>query len=127
MAERFKKHQQIYLVVVMVLCIGAVLVGGLYYVRSLQNNLVRQSVQTVLTVTVQQQQAFDNFISEDRQRLHSYARYFAQNRSDDVEDIRQKLTLFSEVDAFYTIINLETGYFCGNKSDDGFRWEAFRG
>ena len=120
MSDKFKKNQRTYLMIVIVLCIGLIVVGGARYVTTLQKNLVRQSIQTVMTVTEQQRQAFDNFISEDQQRLHSYAEYFAQDRSGDVEDNGQKLTLFGDVDAFYTIMNLDTGRCCGNKVDGAF-------
>lgn len=58
---------------------GIILVGGVRYVESLRSNLSVQAVQNVLAVTKQQRQAFDTFIAGDRERLHSFAEYFARN------------------------------------------------
>ena len=117
MVQKIKRNPRAWMIVLLAVCMGLILFGGISYLTSLRDNLREQSIQNVLTVTMQQQQAFDNFISEDRERLHSYAEYFALDRSDQVADIRQKLDLFGEVDAFYTVIDLETGRFCGSKSD----------
>ena len=117
MVQKIKRNPRAWMIVLLAVCMGLILFGGISYLTSLRDNLREQSIQNVLTVTMQQQQAFDNFISEDRERLHSYAEYFALGRSDQVADIRQKLDLFGEVDAFYTVIDLETGRFCGSKSD----------
>ena len=124
MAQKIQRDPRRWMIALLAACMGLVLFGGIGYVVTLRENLQERSIQNVLTVTMQQRQAFDNFISEDRERLHSYAGYFAQDRSDDVGDIRQKLTLFSEVDAFYTVIDLETGRFCGSRSDDVYELEG---
>ena len=96
MAQKIQRDPRRWMIALLAACMGLVLFGGIGYVVTLRENLQERSIQNVLTVTMQQRQAFDNFISEDRERLHSYAGYFAQDRSDDVGDIRQKLTLFSE-------------------------------
>lgn len=99
-----------------VICMGIILWGGLHYIASLRIGLMNQAVHNVLAVTVQQQQAFDNFLSGDRERLHSFAKYFSQSDSDDSELIQQWLNAFDEVDAFYSVINLETGQYYNNKT-----------
>lgn len=100
---------------------GIILMGGLRYVSSLRTDLMDQAVGNVLTVTRQQQQAFDSFISGDRERLHSYADYFARSNSKDVSAIQDKLMLFSEVDAYYTVINLSDGSLYSNKTSEVHR------
>ncbi len=123
MINKVKKSQRFFLVILIVICMGVILIGGVNYVASLRRNLTDQSVQNVLTVTMQQQQAFDNFISGDRERLHSYAEYFSQDSFEHIEEIQQKLTAFGEVDAIYSVINLETGYFCNNKTNELYQME----
>ena len=91
MFEKIKKHQRALLVLLIVICMGIILVGGLCYVQKLQRNLEENAVQNVMTVTVQQRQAFDNFISGERERLHSYADFFARGGTDP-EDIQHQLT-----------------------------------
>ncbi len=116
MDKKVQKNQRTYLGVLIVICMGIILWGGVYYISSLRSKLMAQAVHNVLTVTMQQQQALDSFISEDRERIHSFAQYLAQTDSDNIEYIRQWLNAFVDVDAFYSVINLETGCFYGNKS-----------
>ncbi len=123
MIKKMQKNQSIRLSLLVIICMGFILWGGLQYISSLQKKLLEQSVHNVLTVTTQQQQAFDNFLSEDRERLHSFAKYFAHSDSDDVESIQQWLNAFSDVDAFYSVIDLETGHFYNNKTDETYQME----
>lgn len=97
------------------------LAGSYYYVLSIRESLMDQAIANVLTVTEQQQQAFDNFIAGDRERLHSFVTDFSQCDSENVDRIQEKLTLFSEVDAIYSVVNLDTGEFYNNKSMDVFQ------
>ncbi len=124
MLKKIRKHQSTLLGLLILLCMGSILWGGLHYVFSLQKKLTEQAVHNVLAVTTQQQQAFDNFLSGDRERLHSFAAYLAQGGSDDVERIQQWLNAFEEVDAFYSIINLETGRFYNNKTYETYQMEG---
>lgn len=124
MFKKIQKNKNIWLSLLIIICMGIILWGGLYYVSSLQVKLTDQAVNNVLAVTIQQQQAFDNFISGDRERLHSFAEYFANGNSDDVERIQQWLNAFDEVDAFYSVINLETGSFYNNKTYETYQMES---
>jgi len=94
---------------------GVILCGGFRYIASLRAKLMAQAIHNVSTVTVQQQQAFDNFISGDRERVHSFALYLAQSDSDDTQSIIHWLNTFGDVDAIYSVINLETGRIYNNK------------
>ena len=111
-----KKRQRYWLAFLIAVCMGFILIGGMHYVSSLRDDLTDEAVQNVLTVTTQQQQAFDNFIAGDRERLHSFAEYFAKNGYERPEEIQQQLTLFNEVDAVYSVVDLDAGWFCSNRS-----------
>ncbi len=124
MLKRIQKNQSTWLSLLVIICMGFILWGGLHYVSSLQEKLMEQAVHNVLTVTIQQQQAFDNFISGDRERLHSFAKYFTHSNSDDVEGIQQWLNSFEDVDAFYSVINLETGRFYNSKTHEAYQMES---
>ncbi|MDE7259646.1 MAG: hybrid sensor histidine kinase/response regulator, partial [Lachnospiraceae bacterium] len=100
------------------ICIGVILWGGIHYISSLRASLMEQAVHNVLTVTMQQQQAFDNFLAQDLERVHSYAEYLAQGDSDDEEGIRRWLHAYDEVNALYLVFNLETGSFYSNGTYD---------
>ena len=118
MMEKIQKHQRALLVLLIVVCMGIILCGGLYYVDTLRSNLQAHAIQNVMTVTAQQQQAFDNFISGDQERLHSFAEYFSRTDHSDAREIQRQLTLFNDVDAIYSVICLEEGWFCSNASEN---------
>ncbi|WP_300344162.1 response regulator [uncultured Oscillibacter sp.] len=119
-----KKDQKTLLMALLALCMGVILAGGLHYVSTMREDLTAQAVRNVMTVTRQQQQALDNFISGDRERLHSFADYFSKNGSEDADMIRSQLKVFGEVDAFYTVVNLYNGRFFSNKSNQVFQLEG---
>ncbi len=109
-----------YYIVLICVCIALVVVVGGAYIRILRNNLMDQTIRNVLDVTRQQEQSFDTFISADRERLHSYAAYFSHMDSGDTAGVREKLNVFSTINAYYSVINLETGEYFNNKTDEVF-------
>ena len=115
--DMIKKYRQLWLVLPIVICMGIILYGGISYMSNLRTNLTGQAIDNVLTVTRQQQQAFDNFIAGDRERLHSIADFFAHNDYTGAEEIRQLLTIFNEADTVYSVVCLDEGWFSGNTSD----------
>ena len=117
MIEKIKKYQRLLFVVLIVICIGCASAIGISYVKALQNKLQNQAIQNVMTVTLQQQQAFDNFISQDTERVHSFATYFA-NSGKNPEEIQEQLTIFNDIDATYAVICLDEGLFCCNAFED---------
>ncbi len=114
MFEKVKKHQQILLVGLIVLCMGSVLAGGIRYLRILQNTLRDNVVQNVINATIQQRQSFDDFISRDREQLNSYADYFSVYSHSNPEEIQQLLTLFAGIDAECMVMCLDEGWVCGS-------------
>ncbi len=118
MAGKIKKNQRAWMVILLLVCVVAIVAGAVGYIARLRGNLMDQAVQNVMTVTRQQQQAFDNFISQDRERLHSYAKFFANNGHAEPEEIQHQLALFSDVDASYTVFCLDEGWYCVNSTSD---------
>jgi len=116
MASKVRKHHRTVLVTLIVICMGIILVSGAGYLSTLRKNLQNNAIQNVRTVTVQQRQAFDNFLSGDQERLHSFAEYFSQDDHSDTAAIQRQLTLFNEIDAIYSVICLDEGWFCSNAS-----------
>ncbi len=51
------KKRIIRLSLLVIICIGTILLGGVYYISSLRTSLMDQAVHNVLAVTIQQQQA----------------------------------------------------------------------
>ena len=88
MVEKIKKNQRLLLVILIVACIGIIIVGAVRYLMKLQDNLADSAIQDVMNVTLQQKQSFDDFISVDRENLHSCAEYFSKNGHDgDIQDL----------------------------------------
>ena len=94
MKETVKKYRQLWLVLPIVFCLGVIVYGGINYINNLRESLTEQSIDNVLAVTRQEQQAFDNFIAADRERLHSYADYLSRHEDDGVDTLEDLLTLF---------------------------------
>ncbi len=117
MTGKSKKYQRSLLIVLIVICMGIIVGGGVRYIEKLQSNLRDNAIQNVLNVTIQQRQAFDNFISGDRERLHSYADYFALHDHSNPQEVQQLLTMFKGVDATCMIMCLDEGWFCASISD----------
>ena len=105
MLRKSKNAQRVWLAALIAVCMGVILIGGLGYVRGLRKNLRESAIQNVMTVTVQQQQAFDNFVDGDRERLHSCAEYFSRNRHDG--DLQDLLSIFAGTDANFAVVCLD--------------------
>ena len=117
MMEKVKKYRQLWLVLPIIFCVGIIVYGGISYISQLRQNLTGQAIQNVLTVTRQQQQAFDNFIAGDRERLHSIADFLAHSDYTEPEEIHQLLTMFNEADTVYSVVCLDESWFSSNTSD----------
>ena len=115
MVKKIKKNQRKLLVTLIAICMAIIMAGGIRYITNLRQHLQENAIQTVMTVTKQQQQAFDTFITEDQARLHSYADHFAQYG--EADGVPWQLSMFSEVDAVYSVMCLEDGWFCSSVSD----------
>ncbi len=118
MMGKLKKHQRFLMTSVIVICMMTILAGGIHYVASLRTNLEAQAIENVMAVTSQQQQAFDNFIALDQERLHSFAEFFAGGGDNTPAEIQRQLTMFNDVDAIYSVICLDEGWFCSNASEN---------
>ena len=118
MTKKMKKYRQLWLVLPIVVCMGIIMFGGISYIFRLRENLTHQAIDNVLTVTHQQQQAFDNFIAGDRERLHGIADYFSRSSLTGAEEVHQQLTMFNEADTVYSVVNLDESWFCSNKSEN---------
>ncbi len=121
--NRVKNRRHVWMA--LFVCIGTalVLIGAKAYVDSLRSSLMNQTIANVLTVTEQQEEAFNRFIVEDRERLHSFAAYFSRTDSRDEAEIWQRLTAFAEVNANYTVANLSTGVCYNNKTDEIYQMD----
>ena len=110
MMKNVKKYRQLWLVLPIVFCLGVIVYGGINYISNLRKNLTAQAIENVLAVTHQQQQSFDNFIKEDRERLRSYADYLSKHEDNGVDSFQDLLTMFDDMKAVYSVSGLEGGW-----------------
>ena len=65
-------------------------IGDRYLIR-MQAKLEDDEFEHVMEMTRQQQQALDNYIFNDLERLHSYAEYFSNNLIDGAEELEDRM------------------------------------
>ena len=118
MKGKIKKNQQSLIILLIALCMGFILLGGVKYVGKLRSGLHESAAQNLMTVTAQQQQSFDTFIEKDREQVHAFAEFFSGNGICDPETIRHLLTLPDETDATYLVVCLDEGWICSTYFDD---------
>ncbi|MDE7262310.1 MAG: response regulator [Oscillospiraceae bacterium] len=121
MDKGIKQQQRLYLIFLVVFCVGIILIGGLRYVRGLRDSLAESAVQDVMNVTKQQQQAFDSFCSSDQERLHRYAEFFAQTSLKSPENVRTLLAMITGGDAACMVMCFDDGWACSSTYDGVLR------
>ncbi|MBD5162628.1 MAG: response regulator [Oscillibacter sp.] len=132
MMERTPKYRRTFLIGLIVVCMGIMALGAVVYLEKIKSKIKDDAVQDVMDMTMQQRQAFENFISGDRVRLHGYAEYFAGRETVEKDAVREQLKIFTDVDSVYSVICLEEGWACSNTYQDilqldGEQLEFFRG
>ncbi|MCM1123960.1 MAG: response regulator [Eubacterium sp.] len=118
MIKMVKKHLQSMSIVLTVIVMGIIMAAGVVYVNQLEDNLRDNSLQNLMTVTAQQQQAFDNFIADDRDEVHDFAAFIANQDLSSAEEIRRLLTLHDEEGATYLAVCLDEGWVCSTFFED---------
>jgi len=118
MFQRIKQYQQSFMIILIIVCMGLIMAGGFQYVEKLRQDTNNSALQTLMTVTVQQQQAFDTLIREDQDSVHDFATYFTQHNINDPKEIRSLLTLPNETDSIYIVVCFEDGWICGTSFDE---------
>ena len=118
MVEKIKKHQRSFLIGLIVICMGIMAFGIAFYLEKIEGRLKNDAIQDVMNITMQQRQALENFISGDRERLHSYAEYFAEGEIVTKEAVQEQLKMFRDVDSVYSVICLDEGWSCSNVYED---------
>ena len=118
MIEKFKKYQRSILIGLIVVCMGIMAVGAVVYLRKIRTKLKDDAIQSVMDVTIQQRQAFENFVIMDRQQLHTYAEHFSVGGNVKKESIQDQLELIGGTDSIYSVICLEEGWACSNVYPD---------
>lgn len=92
-----------------VLSVSIVLLGSIYYLRSVQNSLWLKSVTDVLEVTAQGCHALDTYIEKDMEMLHWLAEDLSAEDSRDGKAIQEEmLHLSGDSGSSYICVSLDT-------------------
>lgn len=113
--DRTRKLKTLGFVVLSILIIAAI--GG-YYISSVRTSIWDQSVTDILEITAQGGHAFDVYAAKDAEMLHSLRLIMEKESSDSGDLINRRLSLLSESENGYFVIDLDCGAVYSNKSDE---------
>lgn len=102
------KHKR-NLVLLVLLSVALILLGGFYYISSVQNSLWDQAVTNILEVTAQGRHALDTYIEKDMEMLHWLATEMAALDSHRADEIQDRLTLTHGTDSSFLCVDLTAG------------------
>ncbi|MBD5551927.1 MAG: response regulator [Lachnospiraceae bacterium] len=117
MSEKIRKYQRSLLTGLIVICMGIMVLGAVVYLKKVKNNLKSDAIQDVMELTIQQCRAFENFVSEDRERLHTFAAYFAELEDITGDVAYEQLQMVENADSIYSVLCLEEGWACSNSNE----------
>ena len=117
MIEKIRKYQRILLAGLIIICMGSMALGAVIYLNNVKDNLKSDAIQDVMDRTLQQRQAFENFVSEDRERLHTYADYFAMLEDMTDQLAHDQLQMIEDADSVYSVLCLDDGWACSSRRE----------
>lgn len=104
-----KIKQKLNLIFLVILSVAVILVGGAYYINSVQNALWNKSVTDILEVTTQGGHALDTYIEKDREMLHWLATELSVEDSRDEETLQSIMGLSGADGSSYFCVNFDMG------------------
>ena len=116
--SRKLRQGTIFLVLISVILL---LFGGYYYLVNMNRTLWNQLVSETLEITSQGAYAFDIYIEKDKEMLNNLMENISQYNSWDSDAILNKLEMFENEKADYTVINLDRGIMYSNRIGKGRR------
>ena len=116
MIEKIRKYQRPLLIGLIVICMGTMAIGAVVYLERIKDKLKSDEIQDVMDITLQQRQAFENFVAGDRERLHSYATHFAGLENMTAEVAHEQLQMIEDADAIYSVLCLGERWACSNRN-----------
>lgn len=112
--NRTQKLKTLGFALLSVLVIAAI---GVYYIASVRRSMLNQSVTDVLEVTAQGSHAFDVYAAKDAEILHSLTLIIEKENSDDHTKINDCLSVFSESENDYFVVDIDGGNIFSNRDD----------
>lgn len=118
-----KINQKLNFFILIILSAAVILVGGAYYISSVQNALWNKSVTDILEVTTQGGHALDTYIEKDREMLHWLASELSAEDSQDEEKVQSIMKQFGASSPSYYCVNLDTGMAYTGETQKGVELE----
>ena len=125
MAEKIKKHQRSLLTLLIALCVGTILFSGVRYLVRTRDRLELDGQQHAMDMALLQKQAIDDYIRDDRERLHRYAEFFSEMPVSGPKEILERLAMFADVNAADCgVVCLDEGLAYSSISDQVIQLDA---
>lgn len=118
-----KIKQKLNIFILVILSAAVVLIGGVYYINSVQNALWNKSVTDILEVTTQGGHALDTYIEKDREMLHWLATELSVEDSRDEETLQNIIGLSGAGGGAYLCVNLDNGMVYTGTAEDAVKLE----
>lgn len=118
-----KIKQKLNFFILVILSAAIILIGGAYYISSVQNALWNKSVTDILEVTSQGGHALDTYIEKDREMLHWLAMELSVEDSHDEEKVQSIMGQFGASSPSYYCTNLDTGMAYTGETQKGVKLE----
>lgn len=119
-----KKKQHWIDVILVLLSVALLIIGGNYYISSMQNALWSQSVSDILEVTSQGTHALEIYLKKDLAMMDRLTINLSKYNSTDEMAILDKLELFGTTGGCFNVIDLERGVQYTNGIEGSFLIEA---
>ena len=116
MIGKIRKYLRPLLTGLIAVCIGVILLGAALYLMRIRDKLKDDAIQDVMDITMQQKQAFESFVSADRERLHSYATRFSEVEDMTKEIAHEQLQMVEDADSIYSVLCLDDGWACSGRN-----------
>lgn len=118
-----KIKQKLNIFILVIMSAAVILIGGAYYISSVQNALWNKSVTDILEVTTQGGHALDTYIEKDREMLHWLATELSVEDSRDEKTLESIIGLSGAGGASYFCVNLDTGMVYAEMAEGGAKLE----
>lgn len=118
-----KIKQKLNIFILVIMSAAVILIGGAYYISSVQNALWNKSVTDILEVTTQGGHALDTYIEKDREMLHWLATELSVEDSRDEKTLESIIGLSGAGGASYFCVNLDTGMVYAETAEGGAKLE----
>lgn len=104
-----KRKKNLNIIFFVIFLVSMILVGGFFYITSVQRSLWTKSVTDILEVTSQGTHTLDIYIEKEMEMLHWLAAELSQENSYSKDSIQNKMELSGIIEGAYVCVDLDKG------------------